>query len=839
MRNKGIFKIVLLFVLFLSFIPVSAQESNKKVTLVHVLQTLEETHDVQFNYAVNTLEGMEVSVPDPTLSFATQLSALEETFGLKIKKLTERLYTVTIATTHFLCGYILNQQTRQKIQGATIQYGVNGTTSDTAGYFKIAAETAGQPLVIRHLGFQTVIKTLLSSSETTCSEFYLIPLNESLEAVTLSAYLVDGISKTSHGSIAVTFEKFGLLPGLIEKDVLQTVQALPGIYSIDETVSNLSIRGGSHDQNLILWDGIKMYQSGHFFGLISNFNPQITQKAELIKNGSHAKYTDGVSGTITMQTDRNINDDFTASVGINFLSVDAFSDIPLGNSSSLQVAARKSVNQWFTTPAYDSYFERISQDTELEDNISGIENTDKTFGYYDVSFRWIYEFSENDVLRVNFINTDNDLSFFEGSIQNDSDPERQSTLTQNSVAGGISYERSWSELLTTELSVYETDYKLQAVNVNIPEDQRFLQENIVSETGARIDVSHLLNDSFTLSSGYKFTETEIINLNDIDTPRFLSRDSEVLREHGIYSQLNIFTSNGATHIALGGRLNYISQFKKLIAEPRLQLRHTFQNYFTVGVLGAFKHQNTSQVINFQNDFLGIEKRRWQLADDLDIPVLESKHISGGMSFQKKGWLIDMDGYYKAVNGITAQSQSFQTKYEFTKTKGSYNVYGCDFLLRKKTALFTHWIGYSFMKNTYTFEALPENTFPSNFDLTHIITYGSTLTNGALNISGGFNYHTGKPTTLPLTENAITAGEIQYGIANSERIDDYFRVDLSALYTIKTESSHRIEIGVSVWNLLDTANSIEQYFRTNNENGITQFDKNALERTFNTTVRFSY
>lgn len=60
--------------------------------------------------------------------------------------------------------------------------------------------------------------------------------------------------------------EFGILPGLIEPDILQTVQALPGIKSIDETVSDINVRGGTNDQNLILWNGIKMYQSGHFLG---------------------------------------------------------------------------------------------------------------------------------------------------------------------------------------------------------------------------------------------------------------------------------------------------------------------------------------------------------------------------------------------------------------------------------------------------------------------------------------------------------------------------------------------------------------------------------------------
>jgi hypothetical protein len=133
---------------------------------------------------------------------------------------------------------------------------------------------------------------------------------QKLSEVTVAGYIVKGINKLNDGSFEIDVSDFDILPGLIDTDVLQAVQAFPGVQSINETVSNINIRGGTHDQNLILWDDIKMYQSGHFFGLISMFNPQITQRVSLIKNGSSTEYTDGVSGTISMETNRDINDKF-------------------------------------------------------------------------------------------------------------------------------------------------------------------------------------------------------------------------------------------------------------------------------------------------------------------------------------------------------------------------------------------------------------------------------------------------------------------------------------------------------------------------------------------------
>ncbi|MBE7326221.1 Plug domain-containing protein, partial [Nocardioides sp. Y6] len=79
----------------------------------------------------------------------------------------------------------------------------------------------------------------------------------------------------------------------------------------NESIANINVRGGTNDQNLILWDGIKMYHSGHFFGLISAYNPNLTEKVYVTKNGTSSQYSDGVSSTIDMRTKNELNRKFT------------------------------------------------------------------------------------------------------------------------------------------------------------------------------------------------------------------------------------------------------------------------------------------------------------------------------------------------------------------------------------------------------------------------------------------------------------------------------------------------------------------------------------------------
>jgi len=324
-----------------------------------------------------------------------------------------------------------------------------------------------ETVTIRHIGFRPKLINYQEFGSEKCKDVFLEPQFQNLSEVIISDYITSGINKLSDGSFSMDFSNFGILPGLVEADVLQSVQAFPGIQSINETVSNISIRGGTHDQNLILWDDIKMYQSGHFFGLISMYNPQITHKVILTKNGTDASHTDGVSGTIAMQTEGKVTSKFKGNTGINFTDANGFVDIPISTNSSLQIAARKSNSDFIETHTYKAFFNRISQNTEVESNNADVTNSDKNFDFYDTSLRWIYNISNKDYLKVNFINVRNELQFNENTQIDNEEKSRQSRVTQNSIAEGIQYKRIWNHKLQTTFEIYETDYKLKAVNANI------------------------------------------------------------------------------------------------------------------------------------------------------------------------------------------------------------------------------------------------------------------------------------------------------------------------------------------------------------------------------------
>ena len=668
--------------------------------------------------------------------------------------------------------------------------------------------------------------------ENKCSNIYLSPQIETLSEVVLSNYITKGINKMFDGSFHINFSDFGILPGLIETDVLQTIQALPGIQSIDETVSDINIRGGTHDQNLILWDGIKMYQSGHFFGLISIFNPLITTDVSLIKNGTDVDLSDGVSGTISMKTANEVNDEFSGSVASNFINVDAFVDVPTGPRSSLQLSARKAISDIAETPTYDEYFKRILQDTEINPTI----DSDIKFDFYDTSFRWLYDITDKDQIRLNFLYVNNELVFNETGTIDDVEESKESNLKQISIAEGIFYKRKWNDRFVTTLQAYETDYELKSENADLNANQRVNHQNKVSETSIKLNTHFKYNDQLLFLNGYQYTETGITNLIEVDNPIVRQGTIEVIREHAVYSQLNYRSSSKNTNIKAGARYSFIDQLNKHLIEPRISLSHKLYDFLSLEILGELKHQNTSQIIKPEIEFLGVEKRRWRLSNNSEIALLKSKQASIGLNFKNDGWLISTDVYFKEVEGISAQSQGFLNQYKGVNTLGSYSIKGIDLLINKNFNRISTWFSYTYGKNEYKFMELEEVAFPNNLDITHAFSFGSSFATNKFKISAGFNYHSGKPTTRPISGNEINNNTINFESANSSNIRDYLRIDASATYKFKLSKNINAHTGISIWNAINQDNIINNYYKIGANNSIQEVNKSALAITPNISFR---
>ncbi|TYP96253.1 outer membrane receptor protein involved in Fe transport [Tenacibaculum adriaticum] len=682
------------------------------------------------------------------------------------------------------------------------------------------------------LRFNQLNDTFITIRKKTASDNFVF---QELEEVVVNNYLTSGIYKNNTGSITIKPVQFEILPGLTEPDVLQIIQALPGVISVDETVSNINIRGGTHDQNLLLYDGIRMYQSGHFFGLISAFNPYLTKHVSVIKNGSSAKYGESISGIIDLKLDDEISHKQEFGVGIDLISVDGFAILPLGKKTALQIAARRSITDFANTPTYDQYFKRVFQDSDLTNTNSASISKNEDFYFYDTYLKFLYDISERDKLRINFLSIYNRLNYQEEATINTVNEASDSELKQKSLAGGISYLRNWNDKLTTNAQVYVSKYNLNATNYDILNDQRLIQENVVIDDGIKFDVNYSINSTLQLNTGLQFAEVGISNLEDVNNPLFSSYIKRVLQTYAIYTEGVFQPKNKNSIVKFGVRHNYFEKFDLHLTEPRLHVSQRFLNHFKAELSAELKSQSTSQIIDLQNDFLGIEKRRWVLANNSTIPVLKSKQASFGISFDKNKLLLSAETYIKKVDGITTRSQGFQNQYQFVNATGSYLVKGIDVLINKRFQNFSTWLSYSYSDNNYTFNTLNSgDSFPNNFDITHVVNFAGTYQINKFKIALGLNWHSGKPYTQP--EN-MDSNTIVYQIPNSSRLEDYLKVGFSSSYQFNL-GKHKAHLGLSIWNVLDKKNIINTYY-TNTGDMISKIENQSLGFTPNLNFRVRF
>lgn len=667
-------------------------------------------------------------------------------------------------------------------------------------------------------------------------------ITQKLEEVVITNYLTKGISRKSDGKTTIKTKDFGILPGLIEPDILQSIQALPGILSVDETVSNINVRGGTHDQNLILWDGIKMYQSGHFFGLVSAFNPYLTTDINVSKNGTSVIYGDGVSSVIDMQQSNSLDQDFKAGAGFNLIHADGFAKVPLTEKAEIQLSARRSVTDFIFTPTYDQYLQRVFQDSDFsnsQQNSTPIVSNNERFYFYDVAAKFLYDITDQDQIRFNFSTINNSLNYDQLSIANENE-SLTNTLEQNNFAAGVQYLKYWNSKLTTTAQLYVSNYDLKATDFDVISTQRQNQENEVRDLGIKINATNHIDDNLKLHGGYQFNEVIISNFEEVNLINFTSFVREVNRTHSIYGEAEFTSANKNTYARIGIRTNFIEKFSEFFTEPRLSVSHKLSNNFRLEFLAEFKSQTTSQIIDLQNDFLGIEKRRWILSNNDDIPIIKSAQGAFGIHYNKNKLFISAEAFIKNVEGITARSQGFQNQFQFINDIGKYQVRGVDFLINKQFETFSTWLSYSFSNNDYTFESINDtNRFRNNLDIRHAVTFANTYSINNVNLALGFNWHSGKPTTLPADVQNTTNNSIEYKSPNSENLSNYFRTDLSATYKLKFGNKLDASIGASIWNIFDRKNIINTYFSTDENGEIVSIENLSLGITPNISFRLRF
>jgi hypothetical protein len=834
-----------LFILFFLVLNLFAQDKEKAMPFKKIIIAIEQQHHVSFNYTEDLIAGLQLNPPKKSLSLDQKLSYLAQKTNLSFENIGNQFINIYKKEheTHIICGYVFSGTDKKPIENANISLNAKiQVTTDSKGYFEFKKENAGL-LSISHVGFTPKKIITGNSKPENCLQILLEPEITQLEEIKANAVLASGISKNTDGSFEIKPKKFGILPGLIEPDALQTMQQIPGVNSLDESVSSINVRGGTHDQNLFLWNGIRMFQTGHFFGLISVFNPNLAHTISIYKNGSSAFYGESVSSVVAISSTPETMEKNSFSAGINMINADVYAKYNLSKKSYIEISARKSITDFAETPTYKEYFDKIFQNTTITDfsqNQNIDYQSDKKFGFYDATLKYAQKIGAKDQLILDLITIKDNLEVFQSATVYNINRSENNILRQQNYGGNLSWKRNWNNFNTTKINIYNSSYKLLGNQKTTNENQTVIQENTVTNNGINLENNHIITSQFSVSDGYQFNEIGITNLEQVTNPDFYRRVKDVLRTHALILEAKYNDTLSGIYFKTGTRINYIEKFKKYIVEPRIQLGYSISKSLNAELLGELKSQNSQQIIDLQKDYFGIEKRRWIVSNNTTVPIQKSKQLSLNLFYKKGDWLVDVENFYKKVNGITTSSQGFQNQLEFVRTTGNYEIWGSEMLVQKKMNHFLTWLSYTYNHNNYHFSNYQYPSFPNNFQLMHTLSWAGIYEKNNFKIALGTKWSSGRPKTSPdLSQIDLSDPVLVYNKPNNTNLHIFSQVNLSSTYKWETADGIQYKLGVSILNILNRKNEISEYYRVSSlTNSIEEVETFALQRTPNVSFRIS-
>lgn len=854
-------------------------EDFSNVRLSKALKILQKKYHVRLAYDSKLISRKKVNVQLKNNTLEEAMNALLKGNDLGCS-VSDKKYVViypkkevtAIKKNRAYMGWVTDTRSMSPIPYAKVKIaGTNkGVYADELGKFLVNTGEDRFSLVVTALGYS---KMIVSSDQFKKRKGLNISMKPDIQEFPeiVVEYLAEGITVSKDvSSLTVRPQRMGATPGTTEPDVFRTMQNIPGINSADETVSEMQIRGGTADQNLLIWEGITLYHSGHFNGMISSLNPNMVDKAE-IHRGVYSPYYGGrASGLMDFSSMDKLPKKTSFGAGINLVNADAYVKTPIGKKWGLLLSARRSYFDLLPTVTYQKYADRIFQQTNFGRNstvvvetfedtvISTVKDVFNRFRFLDINGKLLFQPNAKSKTSISFLRTGNRL-IYEVIEQNEDTTTQNYLLTTDNI--GVSAKSSyhwnqcWSSKIAGSYSAYQYGFNERLVYSDALNDSVISSKyNGVQSLGWEIDNQFKINKNHEVRFGY---QGELLNvfytLNETIGPQ-----EEFDESRSVSGNVHAFYGN---HIwkkkkwlsRIGFRSGYATSARLLFLEPRIYLQYEVNKLLTVKTGYGMQNQFVSQVEDFDQAHVGLSNRGWVLAnDEEDLPVLRSDILDMGLVFRWKGWHFEVDAYSKYISGVVNFVNNPASASNFERGNASSN--GIDFMLKKRWKAYRTWITYSLSSVKYQFGE-KDDQFASPFNQPHVFRWVNAFSLGNLELSMAFKVATGKPYTkaigleedddpnLPLDERY----SIVYGKLNAERLSIYHRLDFTALYTFKPareDARWRIRTGISILNMYDRKNHLDRGYRLlYNEDtgdiGISTVDRYYLRFTPNILFRFEF
>jgi hypothetical protein len=607
------------------------------------------------------------------------------------------------------------------------------------------------------------------------------------------------------------------LPNLGENDVFSALRRLPGIGVGQDAESGLRIRGGQTDQNLVMFDGISVYHVDHLFGFFSAFNSNVIKNIRVNKGGVDARFGGRSSGVIDITgIDGNkVNPSLQAEA--TMLSANFLLELPVvKNKASLIFAYRRAFTDIIQSPTYQNIFNNIfnsSLPNTSQNNTDVFDgNNVPDYFFSDLNAKFNFKPSEKDGISLSYYQGRDDLGItFQGSLDDLNRITNDQTNWGNR-GGSIKWSRKWNPKLFTYaiygVSRYSSELEAEETFLAQADtfSQRFFEQKVdVNDNTFRLDNNYEINKSTSLEFGWWNTFNRITSRAQ-DQAQIL-RDSTISAiSNSVYAQIR--KRIHATEINIGLRATLYSRDDRLYPEPRISVSHAINDKLKVKAAYGLFNQMIRR-LNQRSLYFSIPET-WTLSGDNTIPVLQSTHYILGLQFESNGWETSIEGYHKSETGVveylfpefgipTGELDQFAID-------GTRRIWGTDLLVKKSINQQNLMFGYTFISSRSEYEGINGNrSFPSPGVSNHEFSLIYNLEYKRWDFSAGFVLANGVPYTPVLGTFIVTTpnGEEQQfvtiGGINSERVDWYHRLDVSASYVIPLKKGI-LQLGASVYNV---------------------------------------
>ena len=732
-----------------------------------------------------------------------------------------------------LSGFISDSSNGETLIGVNIIVdSLNiGTSTNNYGFYSLTLPKAQYNINFSYIGYKTKqLKLKLDSNITYNTELSLI--KSELDEIVVSDKK-NIVQQTQTSQVTVPIKQIFKIPALLgEVDVLKAIQLLPGVQSSEGT-SGFYVRGGGPDQNLILLDGVPVYNASHLGGLFSVFNPDAIKNVNLIKGGFPARYGGRLSSVLEISMKEGNMKKFKADMTLGLISSKLTLEGPIiKNKTSFIVSARRTYADLLVRPFIP-------------------DNTSLGMYFYDLNMKINHRISNNDrVFISSYIGRDKFSVDYEEGDTNYSD-RLDFGLGYGNITSTIRWNHLFSEKLFSNTTVTYSKYSFNTdfgLNSNYSSDDGNETYNIgfgylsgIEDYAARIDFDFSPNPNHNLKFGYSFTnhnffpgETSLssnfessnnIENFSIDTILNFSQDVDA-NEIFLYVEDNIKLSD-KLKTNIGIHAGYYSS-DKLSIQPRISSRYLLNENWSLKISYAQMRQNIHLL---SNSSVGFPSDLWLPAIDSVPPQTSRQFVASVNTTLKDGkYDLSLEFYHKKMtNLITYKAgysnlQSTENWENAIETGGVGESYGLEFFLQRKTGKTTGWLGYTLSWTNRQFENVNFGQwYPYKYDRRHDISVVLThKINSNWDFSFTWSYGTGNAITFPQQlylsnpqtsfnyyQNSYVELIESYGERNSTRMQAYHRLDIGFTHTKKKNKFDRI-ISFGAYNAYNRKNPFFAY-----------------------------